>query len=408
VQRWAPDQNNEHRRGYAIVTSRSGIETAPAQSRGAIALVANYESDVGYAWWLMENFWAMIATHASGQGRRCLLAYPRIGVIPEKIRHAPLDIHEFRFARDGWKNAWRTARFLRAHAVTSVYLTDWPYLHWCYVLWRMHGVRRIVMHDHSPGVRPAIGGARGLLKRIAFAARWFSCDQYVAVSKYIGQRHLQNARVPAHLDVVVENGIVPFDPAHVQRSAVREALGIPADAFLIVLVSRATYYKGLDFAVQAVARMLSKANQRPVYAVHCGDGPDVGAFRQLASQLQIAERFVFLGKRSDVREILASADVAFHPSRGEAMSLAILEFMCAGLPVVVPDNPSVCTSLEHQVSGLLYAEGNLDAATRSLLDLYSDDALRIRLGRAARQACLDKYLLEHTNASFANQVIASL
>jgi glycosyltransferase involved in cell wall biosynthesis len=392
------------------VTNRPDTQAAPARSRsqGAIALVANYESDVGYAWWLMENFWAMIAEHAARQGRRSVLAYPRIGVIPERIRNAPIDVHEFRFARSGWKNALLTARFLRDHGVTSVYLTDWPYLHWFYLVWRLHGVQRIVMHDHSPGVRPAIGGIRGLLKQVTFALRWFSCDQYVAVSKYIGQRHLQNARVPAHLDVVVENGIVPFDPTTVQRSAVREKLGIPADAFFIVLVSRATYYKGLDFAVRAVARLLASETQRPVYAVHCGDGPDVEDFRRLAAELKISERFTFLGKRSDVRDILASADVAFHPSRGEAMSLAIIEFMCAGLPVVVPDNPSVCTSIEHNVSGLHYAEGNLEAATRSLLDLYTDDELRARLGTGARQACLDKYLLDHTNASFANQVIASL
>lgn len=379
-----------------------------AQHSGAIALVANYESDVGYAWWLMENFWALIAAQAKAQGRKCVLAYPRIGAIPEKVRDAPLDIHEFRFARRGWRDALRTAKFLGKHKVSAVYLTDWPYLHWCYLLWRLHGVKRIVVHDHTPGVRPPIGGLRGLIKQLAFAVRMFSCDQYVAVSKYVGERHIRNARVPAHLGVVVENGIVPFDPAEVPRSAVRKRIGIPDDAFLIVLVSRATYYKGLDFAVRAVAAMMAAANNRPVYAIHCGDGPDLDAFRRLAQELQVAERFLFLGKRSDVREILASADVAFHPSRGEAMSLAVLEFMCAGLPVVVPDNPSVCTSIEHQTSGLIYPAGNVPAATQSLLDLYTDNALRQRLGTEARRVVLQKYLLVHTNASFSRQVISSL
>lgn len=36
-----------------------------------ILLVANWESDVGYAWWLMENFWATIAQYYRAQNRRC-------------------------------------------------------------------------------------------------------------------------------------------------------------------------------------------------------------------------------------------------------------------------------------------------------------------------------------------------
>lgn len=382
--------------------------TSPAARRGAIALVANYESDVGYAWWLMENFWALIAQRAHGEGRKCVLAYPRIGVIPTKVRDAPIEIHEFRFSRRSWREALTTARFLRRHAVTSVYLTDWPYLHWSYLLWRLYGVRRIVMHDHTPGMRPPIGGLRGLVKRITFALRVFSCHQYVAVSKYVGQRHLQNARVPANLDVVVENGIVPFDSRGVSRGAVRERIGIPADAFLVVLVSRATYYKGLDFAVRCVAALKEKIRDRPVYAVHCGDGPDLEAFRKLATDLHIADHFLFLGRRTDVRDILASSDVAFHPSLGEAMSLAILEFMCAGLPVIVPDNASVCTNIEHGHTGLVYPARNEAGATQALVDLCKDVALRDRLGAQARAVCLDRYLLEHTNASFTRQVVTLL
>lgn len=377
-------------------------------ARGNIALVANYESDVGYAWWLMENFWAAIALQAQRDGRQCVLAYPRIGAsIPAKVRDAPIEIHEFGFSRAGPGAVLRTAKFMRAHGVRTVYLTDWPYLHWCYLVWRCYGVRRIVIHDHTPGVRPPIGGLRGLAKRLAFAARVFSANQYVAVSRYVGRRHVLNARVPAQLGVVVENGILPFDPAAVARDEVRARIGVPANAVLVALCSRATYYKGLDVAVRAVAA-LPDAADAPLYAVHCGDGPDLEAFRKLAAELGVDKRFMFLGRRNDVRDILSSADIAFHPSRGEAMSLAILEFMCAGLPVVVPDDESVCTSIEHEVSGLVYPKKDVAAASAALRRLRDDPALRARLGAAARRICLERYLLGHTNASFARQVVALL
>lgn len=385
------------------------MNTQEQQSRrGAIALVANYESDVGYAWWLMENFWALIARSAQQQGRTAVLAYPRIGAIPELIRSSPIKIEQFRFSRASFGEALQTARFLKAHGVESVYLTDWPYLHWCYLLWRLHGVKRIVVHDHTPGVRPRIGGLRGFVKRATFALRLFSCNQYVAVSKYVGRRHIENACVPPHLDVVVENGIVPFDPSLVSREAMRERLGIPANAFLIVLVSRATYYKGLDQAVRCVAGAIAKEQDRPVYAVHCGDGPDLPAFRSQAESLGISKRFQFLGRRGDVRDILATADVAFHPSRGEAMCLSILEFMCARLPVIVPDNPSVSTNIEDGISGIVFPARSDTAATDALLSLYKDEALRRKLGDSARRICLERYLLDHTNANFIRHVVRDL
>ncbi len=375
---------------------------------GAIALVANYESDVGYAWWLMENFWAVIALEAAARGRKCVLAYPIINTIPRIIQDAPIEIREFRFGRSSWKDVLRTARFLRDHKVESVYLTDWPYLHWGYLLWRLYGVTRIVMHDHTPGVRPPIRGVRGAIKRFLFSLRVFSCDQYVAVSKYVGRRHVENACVPSKLGVVVENGIVPFDPVTSARAGVRTRLQVPNDAFLIVLVSRATYYKGIDFAVRALASVLKQDPTASIYAVHCGDGPDLEAFKKLTTEENVADRFRFLGRRSDVREILASADLAFHPSRGEAMSLALLEFMCAGLPVVVPDDASVCTNVEHEVSGLVYPKGDLQAAAHALRSLYEDRKKCAQLGEQARAICLERYTLERTNRSFTEQVVSSL
>lgn len=52
---------------------------------GAILLVANFSSDVGYAWWLMENFWVTIARHYHGHGKRSILIYPRISAVPKAV-----------------------------------------------------------------------------------------------------------------------------------------------------------------------------------------------------------------------------------------------------------------------------------------------------------------------------------
>jgi glycosyltransferase involved in cell wall biosynthesis len=207
----------------------------------------------------------------------------------------------------------------------------------------------------------------------------------------------------------VTNGIHLFEPDPGLRMEVRDRLGIPRDAVLIVLVSRATFYKGLDFAVRAMARLLDAPGLGGrVYAVHCGDGPDAEACSRLAAESGIGDYFRFLGRRSDVRVILGAADIAFHPSRGEAMSLAILEFMCAGLAVLTSDLPSVSTAIDRGVTGLTYAHGSLEDAAAALRRLVDDPALRRELGTAAAAACRERYGLDTMNDTFMARVVPSL
>src|SRR5687767_9930533 len=157
------------------------------QAGDAVLLVANYESDVGYAWWLMENFWNLIATRMAAEGRPCILAYPRIGAIPSIIRSSPIEVIEFPFMYQTWRDVWRGLALIRSRRIRSIYLTDWPYLHWVYFLWRLAGVRRIVLHDHQPGDRPALGGMQARIKDLLHSMGVLSATMNVAVSSYIGR-----------------------------------------------------------------------------------------------------------------------------------------------------------------------------------------------------------------------------
>jgi len=377
-------------------------------SSGPVLLVANYESGVGYAWWLMENFWAVIARALEPQARACILAYPTIGTVPAAVQEAPIEVLEQRIGRS-WRDAWSGVRFLRRRGIRAVYLTDWPYVHWIYLVWRLAGVRRIVVHDHTPGDRPPAHGARGLAKRALHALGVFSATHYVAVSEYIRRRMLTAGRVPEGRCLVVTNGIRLFERDGSARGRVRAALGVPESAVLVVLVSRATFYKGLDFAVRCLQRVLAEEALRGrVHAVHCGDGPDLDTFAAMARSAGIHDSLRFLGRRLDVREILGASDIAFHPSRGEAMSLAILEFMCAELPVLASDRPSVCTAIEPGVTGLTYKHEDVADAAAELRRLIVDAPLRRSLGAAAARACRARYSLDNTNRELVERVVPAL
>jgi len=86
-------------------------------------------------------------------------------------------------------------------------------------------------------------------------------------------------------------------------------------------------HKGHADLLRAAARL-----RRPVTWWFLSDGPLRGALEAQAAELGISAHF--LGRRSDVPAILARVDALVHPSWTEGFPNAVLEAMCAGLPVV--------------------------------------------------------------------------
>ena len=135
-------------------------------NKGNILLVANWESDVGFAWWLMENFWVTISTHFSKEGIACYLMYPSITRIPETIQAAEIEVFEYNFQDHSLSNLNNIRKFIRSNSIQYLYLSDSPAYSLFYILLRLYGVKRIVVHDHTPGERTMPGFIKKALKCI--------------------------------------------------------------------------------------------------------------------------------------------------------------------------------------------------------------------------------------------------
>src|SRR6185312_12907577 len=92
--------------------------------------------------------------------------------------------------------------------------------------------------------------------------------------------------------------------------------------------------------------------------VLAGDGPLRPDLEDLARQLGVANRVIFLGVRSDVPAVLQALDVFAMTSLSEAASLTLLEAMASARPVVVTDvggNPEI---VRNGVDGVLVPRGD--------------------------------------------------
>jgi glycosyltransferase involved in cell wall biosynthesis len=182
---------------------------------------------------------------------------------------------------------------------------------------------------------------------------------------------------------VVANGV---DTAAIEAARpgnlVRRELGLPEGAPVIGLVARLDHWgKGHKEFLEALA---SLKERHPVHALIVGGGRRIDEVRALAASLGLAEAVHFLGERSDVPDLLNAMDIFVLPSYSEGLSLALLEAMAAGLPVVatrVGGTPEVVTDGGN---GLLIPPRDAGALAGALTRLLSDPAFARRLGANAQ------------------------
>lgn len=308
----------------------------------------------------MERFWAAIAQRYPG---RVTISWPKIGQIPQILQNSGARFLECDFAD--------LPGLVKEHGFRHVYLTDRPYRSATYRELRRAGARTIIVHDHTPGERSKVRGLRRVLKSLLMRGA-DTADAYIACSDTVMRRFHETGCLPREKCYLARNGIdLDVRPEPVD---IRNELGLPADAVIVVSVGRATTYKGIPRIVEAAALVPA------AHFVHAGDGEELESFRRKAPP-----NMHFLGRRSDVAGILERSNIAVHASDGEGLSLAILEFQRAGLAIVLPDSPTVSQSVRNGVSALLYPPGNAAEMAKHVYTFVTDVDLRRRLGEAAKE-----------------------
>jgi glycosyltransferase involved in cell wall biosynthesis len=372
-------------------------------ARETLLMVGNYRPDEGFAWWLMEHFWVELAALGREQGLEPLIAYPTDGRIPGSIQDAKIETIIQPFTGRGAKDFFRAIRLVRSRRIRFIYLTDRAFTSVAYLVFRLLGVRVILNHDHTPGDRPPVGGIKGFLKATWHRLPLLSCDLQICVAPIIRERAIRNARIPPQRAVVVQNGIDPVtcdgDPSYAHQE-----FGFPLNAVICVNTGRAHPYKRVDFFIEVARICIQETKLDQLYFLHCGDGPDLARLQRMVSEAGIASRVFLAGRRTDIRQILCSATFALHPARGEAFSLAIVEYLSAGLVVLVPDLPSVRQAIRDGTDGIVFEDGNPHDAARHIENLLLDADRRHAMQAMAQQTVRERFTLQTMDQQFRTVV----
>ena len=361
-----------------------------------LLFVANYGTDTGYAWETIERVFRGVGERLVRDGHRVTVCWARMpDGPPARMRGAPFDFTAFDHERTRTLAGTRAfARMLRRRGVDALYLTDRPTFSWRYPVYRMAGVRRIIVHDRTSGERTRRSAAVFRLKRLLHEAPWVSGDCFVAVSDFVRRRLIEVNGTPPGRTHRVYNGIDLSRFALPARGALRRLLGVGGDARIVFCSGRAQPYKGIQVAVRAAARMKARGMDG-VHWAFAGDGAWLDALRATAREAGVDDRFHFLGARGDVPELLGDADVAVVPSLwAEAFGLTVVEAMAAGVPLVAARSGGIPELVEDGRTGILVPPGDADALADAVRGLLADPSAAGEMARRARDAARRRFSLD--------------
>lgn len=300
--------------------------------RPVLLCVANFPANTGFAWTFIEGLYAAVGDCLAGEGVRTLVAYPSISAPPASLNGSACEAIELTLEPRSPAALVRLLRMIRRLGVAAVWFTDRQTWHWTYPLLRLAGVKRIVVHDHTSGERTTPTGLTRAAKRLVARPPFITADLVVTVSEYVARRQREVAMTPPARVLRIWNG-VPV----AREEIAPERCGIPPERALIFCACRATPEKGVGVLLTAFDR-LPRDPARPAewpVLVYAGTGPPLEELERIRSGLAHRDDVRFLGYRFDVAQLIAGADICVIPSVWqEAFSLAVLEAMALGKPVV--------------------------------------------------------------------------
>jgi glycosyltransferase involved in cell wall biosynthesis len=250
-----------------------------------------------------------------------------------------------------------------------------------------HGLEDFKVRD--PRKRLAYAPFRAMYARGAQAA-----DRVIATDESLRGEVSRYLRVPPQRVVVLPNGVDPAAGAVLvsaeRQAALRQRYGLESETVVGLSVARLEANKGLGYLLRALAAL---DRDRPWRWVLVGTGRDRAVLEALAGELGLGDRLVFAGvvDDADLHNLYALADMFAISSLYEGSSLATLEAMAHGLPVVATRAGGLPDKVLPERTGLLVPPGDAPALAAGIARLRADPVAARTMGAAGAALVAEQF-----------------
>ncbi|MBN1623088.1 MAG: glycosyltransferase [Clostridia bacterium] len=213
-------------------------------------------------------------------------------------------------------------------------------------------------------------------------------DRAIAISP-ASMKNLTATGVPVKKIDVLMNGAEPLrkiTPAG--RLKTRQSLGIDENDFVFIMVGRLEEIKGHRFFIEAARRVLEKTSNVKFLIV--GEGSIENELRKIT--VDMGNNIIFTGFMTDVYKAVNISDVMVNASYGtEASSLAIIEAMSIGKPVIASDYGGNPYQVEDSITGLIVPVKNIGQLAEAMLEIQKNKNLYLRMSLNSMDSFKSKF-----------------
>lgn len=209
--------------------------------------------------------------------------------------------------------------------------------------------------------------------------RWLASG-VLTVCEHSADYLVRTCGVPADKVSCVHNGLP-------EQTPVMEDVALPdvcRNKLVLGIASRLDPVKGLEDLLDA----MNLVRDLPVHLLLLGSGSCEESLREKTEQLKIRESVSFLGYRSNTPAWLKVFDIFILPSHAEYHSIALLEAMRAGCPIIATDVGGNGESVRDRQEALLVPPRNPEALAKAIRELVGNKDLRTQLGQNAKKRFL--------------------
>jgi glycosyltransferase involved in cell wall biosynthesis len=215
-----------------------------------------------------------------------------------------------------------------------------------------------------------------------------SADVVIATSSWLRDAVVARRPATASRVRVIHDGVdLPAMPSLADREVARRHFDLNPERPVLAMLARIKRYKGQTLLVEATRRLGDAAGDAQLLLagdVYTGDEQHLEELRSDIARAGLGDRVRLPGFCTDVQMVLAAADVLVAPSTiAEGYGLAVVDALCAGVPVIASAHGGHLEIVRDGVDGLLVPPDDVDALAGAIRRMLDDADLRHAMARAA-------------------------
>ena len=298
------------------------------------------------------------------------------------------------------RGLFRLKKIVAEHRIDLIYILTQPVtLLWGVIFARLCGVPLIALVSSPIVVRehPKLQVYRLLMPFV---------DRVIAVAEIQKNQLVQEIGVTPHLVSVIHNGVDVRRFGRGDGASVRREAGFRPDSKIVGLVARLVRLKAVDVLLHA-AKLVTDQRSGVEFAV-VGTGPELPGLRALARSLGLESHVRFTGFVEEPADIIGCFEIGVLCSRTEALPIAILEYMAAGIPCVATDVGGVRELVADGDNGFLLEPDDPAGLAGKIIELLDDPGLGRRMGGKSRERVTKQFTMDamvHKTATAFHEVV---